>query len=111
MRAQIILCTIGLALALGAAHACAAGVTPGGADILTKSDNNSGHVLHDLGLLSPLPPGSDGPTPTSASAATMSSAEAVPELPTWAMMLLCLAGLGLAGFKKSRKDRLSPGID
>jgi hypothetical protein len=41
----------------------------------------------------------------------MSSAEAVPELPTWAMMLLCLAGLGLAGFKKSRKDRLSPGID
>jgi hypothetical protein len=61
--------------------------------------------------LSPPPPSSDSPTPTSASASTMSSAEAVPELPTWAMMLLCLAGLGLAGFKKSRKDRLSPGID
>jgi hypothetical protein len=111
MRAQIIPCTVGFALALGAAHACAAGVTPGGTDILTKSDNNSGHALHDLGLLSPAPPSSDSPTPTSASASTMSSAEAVPELPTWAMMLFCLAGLGLAGFKKGRKNRLSPGID
>jgi hypothetical protein len=110
MRAQIILCAIGLSLALGAADACAAGVTPGGAGILTKSDNNSGHAVHDLGLLPPAP-SSDNSTPTSASASTVSSAEPVPELPTWAMMLLCLAGLGLAGFRKGRKDRLSPGIE
>ena len=44
-------------------------------------------------------------------AATVSPAEPIPELPTWAMMLLCLMGLGLAGFKKGRKDRLSPGIE
>jgi len=26
-------------------------------------------------------------------------------------MLLCLAGLGFAAFRKGRKDRLSPGIE
>jgi hypothetical protein len=110
MGAQLILCTIGLSLALGAAEACAAGVTSGGADILTISDNNSGHAVHDLGLLPP-PANSDNSTPAPASASTVSSAEPVPELSTWSMMLLCLAGLGLAGFKKGRKNRLSPGID
>jgi hypothetical protein len=107
---QIILRTIGLSLALGATDACAA--MPGGADILIISDNNSGHAIHDLGLLPP-PPNSDNPTPAPASASTVERSEAapIPELPTWAMMLLCLMGLGLAGFKKGRKDRLSPGIE
>jgi MYXO-CTERM domain-containing protein len=41
----------------------------------------------------------------------VSSAQAVPELPTWAMMILCLAGLGLARFKRRRKNRLSQGIE
>jgi hypothetical protein len=41
----------------------------------------------------------------------VTSAEPVPELPIWAMLLLCFAGLGLARLKRGRKDRLSPGID
>jgi hypothetical protein len=107
MRAQIILCTVGLSLVLGAAEACAAQASPGA---VAQLGSNSSRDLHDLGALPP-PPDADNPTPTAASAPTMSSPEAVPELPTWAMILLCFAGLGLAGFKRGRKDRLSPGID
>lgn len=110
MRGQIIFCTIGLSLALGVAEACAAGVTPGGAIVEIASDHSPGHAVHDLGLL---PPPANLDNPASSSASTVNNAEAtpVPELPTWAMMLLCLVGLGVAGFKKGRKDRLSPGIE
>jgi hypothetical protein len=109
MRNRTLLYAIGLCLALGAADACAAEATPGGAMNQTASGNSS-HVIHDLGLLAPVA-NSDDPAPAPSSASTENSAEPIPELPTWAMMLLCLAGLGLAGFKKGRKDRLSPGID
>ncbi len=110
VRDQKLLCAIGLSLVLGAAEACAAGVTPGRAIIEIASDQNSGHVIHDLGVLQPAA-NSDNPIPTPSSAATVNSAEPIPELPTWAMMLLCLIGLGLARLKKGRKDRLSPGIE
>ena len=83
-------------------------LTPAGALIQTVS--NSTHPIQDLGDLPP-PPDSDSSTPASASASSVSSAEPVPELPIWAMLLLCFAGLGLARFKRGRKDRLSPGIE
>ena len=108
MRAQAITCMVGLYLALGAAAACAAQAPPSGA--LAQLGSNSSRGLHDLGALPP-PPDSANPTPAGASASTVSSAKAVPELPTWAMILLCFAGLGLAGFRRGRKDRLSPGIE
>jgi hypothetical protein len=106
LRAKIVVCTITLPMALGAAEARAHQTAPAPAFIQTVS--NSGHAIQDLGDLPP-PPDSDGPTPESASSVT--SAEPVPELPTWAMMILCLAGLGLAKFKRGRKDRLSPGLE
>jgi hypothetical protein len=109
MRDQAILCAIGLFLALGAADASAAGTTPGRAAIEVASDLISGHAVHDLGLLPP-PAASDNPAPALASAAIVNSAEPIPELPTWAMVLLCFMGLGLAGLKKGRRDRLAPGI-
>lgn len=108
MRRQALLYAIGLSLALAAADASAAEAARG--DAVQTADHNSGRVIHDLG---PLPSdGSDHPIPAPSSA-NVNSAQAapVPELPTWAMMLLCLAGLGLAGLKKGRKDRLSPGIE
>ena len=91
-----------LSLALGGTEAWAAPATA------PQKASAARDALRDLGDLSP-PPDSDSaaPAPTS----TGSSAEPVPELPTWAMILLCFAGLGLAGFKRGRKDRLSPGID
>jgi hypothetical protein len=95
-----------LPLALGAAEARTDQTAPAPALIQTVS--NSRHAIQDLGDLPPHPD-ADGPTPESAS--SVSSAEPVPELPTWAMMILCLAGLGLAKFKRGRKDRLSPGIE
>jgi hypothetical protein len=104
----MIVCMVGLSLALSAADARAAQHAPAGAGVQTGS--SSGHAVHDLGLLPPSPD-SDLSTPPSSSASTISNAEPVPEMSTWAMMLLCLAGLGLAGFKKGRKNRLSPGID
>jgi hypothetical protein len=107
MRAQTILCMVGLSLALGAADTLAARAAPAGA--IAQSGSAPSRDLHDLGALPP--PDSDAPTPSAASASTVSSAEAIPELPTWAMILLCFAGLGLAGFKRGRRDRLSPGID
>jgi hypothetical protein len=111
MRASL-LYAVGSCLALGAADAWTAEVTPAGAAIERASDQNSGHVIPNLALL-PLPADSDNPTPAAWSATTVNGAGAtpVPELPTWTMMLLSLAGLGLAGFKKSRKNRLSPGIE
>jgi hypothetical protein len=110
MRDRMLLCAIGISLALGAADARAAGVSPGGGMDRAASDQNSDHGIHDLGLLPPVGD-ADGSTSAPLSASTVSSGEPIPELPTWAMMLLCLAGLGLAGFRKSRKDRLSPGIE
>jgi hypothetical protein len=106
LSTKVIACAIGLSLAVGAAEASAA--APAGATI--KVALGSTHPIHDLGDLPP-PPDSDNSTPAPASASTVSSAEPVPELPTWAMILLCFAGLGLAGFKRGRKDRLSPGIE
>jgi hypothetical protein len=103
---QIIVCTIGLSLAFGVAGARATPAAPAG--VIIQVALGSTHPIHDLGDLPP-PPDPDNPTPASTS--TVSSAEPVPELPTWAMILLCFAGLGLAGFKRGRKDRLSPGID
>jgi hypothetical protein len=98
-------------LAFGAANACAAGVAPG-AIIRASSDHNSGPAIHDLGLAAPTA-NSEDPNPTLSSASAVSSADAtpVPELPIWAMMLLCFVGLGIAVFKRGRKDRLSPGIE
>ena len=108
MRASL-LYAVSSCLALGAAEAWTAGVTPAGAAIERA---NSGHVIPNLAL-PPLPADSDNPTPAAWSATTVNGAGAtpVPELPTWTMMLLSLAGLGLAGFKKGRKNRLSPGIE
>jgi hypothetical protein len=110
MRDRMLACAIGISLALGAADARATGISPGGAMNQAASDGNAGHELRDLGLLPP-PGNADASPRAPLSAPDLSSAEPVPELPTWAMMLLCLAGLGLAGFRKGRKDRLSPGID
>jgi hypothetical protein len=110
MRDCVLLYAIGISLALGAADARAAGVSPGGAMNQAASDQNADPGVHDLGLLPPAG-NADAPPRAPSSSATASSAEPVPELPTWAMMLLCLAGLGLAGLKKGRKDRLSPGIE
>jgi hypothetical protein len=105
----IILSAVGLSLALGAPDACAAEVR-GSAPIEITPDQSPGHVIHDLGLLPP-PANSDNPTPGPASASKMNSAEPVPELATWAMMLLCFIGLAVAGYKKGRRNRLSPGIE
>lgn len=99
-------CAIVLSLAFGAAEACAAEAASAGAIIQIAS--NSTHPIHDLGDL-PAPPDSDSAAPPSAS--SVSSAQPVPELPTWAMIILCLAGLGLARFKRGRKGRLSTGIE
>jgi hypothetical protein len=107
LSAKVIVCAIGLSLALGVTEAGAAQADPAG--VLIQTVSNSTHPIQDLGDLPP--PDSDSTASASASAPSVSSAEPVPELPTWAMMILCLAGLGLAGFKRSRKGRLSPGIE
>lgn len=106
MRAQIVICTVGFALALGTTELRAAQAAPAGATV--QSALISSDASHDLSALPP-PPDSDDPTPASVSA--VSGAEPVPELPIWAMLLLCFAGLGLAKVKRGRKDRLSPGIE
>jgi hypothetical protein len=107
LSAKVIVCAIGLSLALGAAEAGAVQADPAG--VLVQTISNSTHPIQDLGDLPP--PDSDSTAPASASASSVSSAEPVPELPIWAMLLLCFAGLGLAGLKRGRKDRLSPGIE
>jgi hypothetical protein len=33
------------------------------------------------------------------------------ESSAWALMALCVCGLGVAGFRRSRSNRLSPGIE
>ena len=106
--AKVIVCAIGLSLALGVTEAGAAQADPAG--VLIQTVSNSAHPIQDLGDLPP-PPDSDSTAPASGSASSVSSAQPVPELPTWAMMILCLAGLGLARFKRGRKDRLSPGLE
>jgi hypothetical protein len=106
LSAEIIVCTIVLSLALGAVEARAAETTPPQALIQTLA--NPQNPTHDLG---DLPPPPDADTPSPASASTVSSAEPVPELPIWTMLLLCFAGLGLARFKRGRKDRLSSGLE
>jgi hypothetical protein len=108
LSAKVIVCAIGLSLALGAAEAGAAQAAPTSA--VAHPASTGGDAFHDLGDLPP-PLASDNPTAASASASSVSSAEPVPELPIWAMLLLCFAGLGLAGLKRGRKDRLSPGIE
>jgi hypothetical protein len=108
LSAKVIVCTIGLSLALSVAEAGAAPADP--AAVLIQTVSNSTHPIQDLGDLPP-PPDSDSAAPASAPASSVSSAEPVPELPTWAMMILCLAGLGLARFKRGRRGRLSPGIE
>jgi hypothetical protein len=105
--AKMIVCALGLSLALGAAETRAAQTAPAGA--IGQTALNPAHPVRDLGDL-PLPPDADTPAPP-ASASTVSSAEPIPELPIWAMLLLCFAGLGLAKFKRGRKDRLSPGLE
>jgi hypothetical protein len=36
---------------------------------------------------------------------------ASPESSAWALMALCVCGLGFAGYRRSRNNRLSPGIE
>jgi hypothetical protein len=108
LSAKVIAAAIGLSLALGVAEASAAHGDAAG--VLIQTVSNSTHPIQDLGDLPP-PPDSDSAAAASASTSSVSSAEPVPELPTWAMMILCLAGLGLARFKRGRKGRLSSGIE
>jgi hypothetical protein len=100
---------MGLFFALGGPPAIAM-AAPSSTGITRGADNNLAHAVQDLGLLPALASSEDS-TPALASAATESRAEPIPELPTWTMMLVFFMGLGLAVFKKGRKDRLSPGID
>jgi hypothetical protein len=106
LSAKIIVCAVGLSLALGAAEAGAAEAALAAAIAQPASTA----PIRDLGDLPQLSD-SDSTAPESTAASSVSSAEAVPELPTWGMMILCLAGLGLARFKRGRKNRLSPAID
>jgi hypothetical protein len=106
LSAKMIVCALGLSLALGAAGARSAQTAAAG--VIGQTALDSTHPIRDLGDLPP-PPDSDTSTPASAS--TVSIAEPVPELPIWAMLILCFAGLGLARFKRGRKDRLSPGLE
>jgi hypothetical protein len=39
------------------------------------------------------------------------AAYASPNSAAWALMALCLCGLGVAGFRRARNDRLSSGIE
>jgi hypothetical protein len=39
------------------------------------------------------------------------AAYASPESSAWALMALCVCGLGVAGFRRGRSNRLSPGIE
>lgn len=39
------------------------------------------------------------------------AAYASPQSSAWALMALCVCGLGLAGYRRSRSNRLSPGIE
>jgi hypothetical protein len=34
-----------------------------------------------------------------------------PESSAWALMALCVCGLGFAGYRRARNNRLSPGIE
>jgi hypothetical protein len=106
LSTKLMACAFGLSLALGGMKACAAPAAPPSA--VAQKASTARDALRDLG---DLPPPTDTDSATPASASTVSSAESVPELPTWAMILLCFAGLALAGLKGGRKDRLSPGID
>jgi len=36
---------------------------------------------------------------------------ASPQSSAWALMALCVCGLGVAGYRRSRSNRLSPGIE
>jgi hypothetical protein len=107
LSAKVIICAIGLSLALGVAGGHATPAAPTSA--VTDQASTARDAIRDLGDLPP-PPDSDSAAPASASS-SVSSAEPVPELPIWAMLLLCFAGLGLARLKRGRKDRLSPGIE
>ena len=111
MRTQEMLLPIGLFIALGGANVGAAKVAPANA-IIMASDHETDHAIHDLGLLPvEASSGNSASTPSSVSTPNSTEATPIPELPTWAMMLLCLLGLGVAGLKKGRRNRLSPGIE
>ena len=111
MRGQTEVLLISLFVALVTPCAVVAQAPRAEATIVASSDD-ADYSVDDPGPLSPQA-GSGSPTSPPSSAANMSSAAAtpIPELPTWAMMLLCLAGLGLAGLKRGRRNRLSPGIE
>jgi hypothetical protein len=106
LSAKVIICAIGVSLALGAAEGHATPAAPTSA--VTHPASTARDVIRDLGDLPPRP---DSDSAAPASASSVSSAEPVPELPIWAMLLLCFAGLGFARLKRGRKDRLSPGIE
>ena len=110
MRGNVLVYAVGLSLALGVAEPCAAGVSPKGAITRSASDQNANQDTYDLGLLAPAA-NSDDPAPQASSGSSLGGGEPVPELPTWAMMFVCFLGLALAGLKRGRKDRLSPGIE
>ena len=95
-------------MALGAADACAAPADPVSPLIQIASDPS--RATRDLGDLPP-PADSDDAATAPASGSTVSSAQPIPELPIWAMLILCFAGLGMARFRRGRKDRLSPGLE
>lgn len=48
---------------------------------------------------------------TGASLSTEKITGAIPEASTWAMMLIGMGGLGFAGLRKGRKDRLATALD
>jgi hypothetical protein len=108
MRILTLLFTIGLFLALGLAELCIPAMAGPDRAAITKVDEILDLSIQDLGLL-PAPGSSGASTP--ATVAIESRSQPIPELPTWTMMLIFFMGLGLAVFKRGRKDRLSPGID
>ena len=111
MRGQNEVLLISLFVALVTPYAVVAEAPRAEATIVASNDD-ADYSLDDLGPLSPHA-GSGSPTSPPSSAGNMTSTAATPspELPTWAMRLLCLLGLGLAGLKKGRRNRLSPGIE
>ena len=68
-------------------------VTTGGQLSFADDDAGNGAIGNVL----------DNVSLSSATSATQSAADAVPELSTWAMMLLGFGGIGYAGFRRARR--------